>query len=214
VTWFKKPVNKRRLIANSLIAVGAIAALAVAYQVWGTNLVSGIVAGQERSTLHKEFESPITQVPNLVQPKVGTPFALISIPKLNVKDVPLIQGIDDAQLADGIGHYPDTAMPGGLGNFAIAGHRVTHGEPFRHFEKLQAGDKVYVETWDATYVYSLEYDIKVVPTGTWVIDRDPKNMPVDMTRKLITLTTCDPVWNSTHRWIWWGSLSNIIQKQH
>jgi sortase (surface protein transpeptidase) len=53
-----------------------------------------------------------------------------------------------------------------------------------------------------------------VPTGTWVIDKNPKNMPIDMTRKLITLTTCDPAWNSTHRWIWWGSLSNIIQKQH
>jgi sortase A len=134
----------------------------------------------------------------------------VTIPALNLKDFPLLQGIEESDLAKGIGHYPGTAMPGGLGNFAIAGHRAGNGEPFAEFEKLVAGDKIYVQTADATYVYSLEYDTKVKPSGTWVIDTNPKNMPVDNTRKLITLTTCDPKWNSTHRWVWWGSLSEII----
>lgn len=194
-----------------MIAVGIICAAAIAYQLWGTNVVSGLMANQERNELRSQFNSESVAPPSLIEPATGKAFALVSIPKIGVKDYPLVQGIEDEQLAKGIGHYPGTAMPGGLGNFAIAGHRATHGEPFATFEDLRAGDKVYVQTADATYIYSLEYDIKVKPSGTWVIDKNPKNMPVDNTRKLITLTTCDPKWNSTHRWVWWGSLSEIRQ---
>jgi len=199
-----------RVVANVLIAVGIIGAAGIAYQVWGTNLTSAVLAEQERSALKQEFSQPTKLIPSLVEPEASKSFALVTIPALNLKDFPLVQGIEESDLAKGIGHYPGTAMPGGLGNFAIAGHRAGNGEPFAEFEKLVAGDKIYVQTADATYVYSLEYDTKVKPSGTWVIDTNPKNMPVDNTRKLITLTTCDPKWNSTHRWVWWGSLSEII----
>ena len=199
-----------RLIANALIAVGIIGAAAIAYQVWGTNVTSAVLAQQERTALQIEFSKPNNLIPSLVEPEASKSFALVTIPKLKVKDFPLVQGIEERDLAKGIGHYPGTAMPGGLGNFAIAGHRAGNGEPFAEFEKLVAGDKIFVKTADATYVYSLEYDSKVKPSGTWVIDKNPRNMPVDNTRKLITLTTCDPKWNSTHRWVWWGSLSEII----
>ena len=199
-----------RLIANGLIALGIIGAAAIAYQVWGTNVTSAVLAQQERTALQIEFSKPNNLVPSLVEPEASKSFALVTIPKLKVKDFPLVQGIEERDLAKGFGHYPGTAMPGGLGNFAIAGHRAGNGEPFAEFEKLVAGDKIFVKTADATYVYALEYDTKVKPSGTWVIDKNPKNMPVDNTRKLITLTTCDPKWNSTHRWVWWGSLSEII----
>jgi sortase A len=199
-----------RIVANVLIAVGIIGAAGIAYQVWGTNITSAVLAEQERTALKSEFSQPKKLVPSLVEPEESKSFALVTIPALNLKDFPLVQGIEESDLAKGIGHYPGTAMPGGLGNFAVAGHRAGNGEPFAEFEKLVAGDKVLVQTADATYVYSLEYDTKVKPSGTWVIDKNPKNMPVDNTRKLITLTTCDPKWNSTHRWVWWGSLSEII----
>ena len=199
-----------RIVANALIAIGIVAAAAIAYQVWGTNVTSAILADQERTALKREFSQPNNLVPSLVEPEASKSFGLVSIPALNLKDFPLVQGIEERDLAKGIGHYPGTAMPGGLGNFAIAGHRAGNGEPFAEFEKLKAGDKIFVQTADATYVYTLEYDNKVRPSGTWVIDKNPKNMPVDNTRKLITLTTCDPKWNSTHRWVWWGSLSEII----
>lgn len=199
-----------RIVANVLIAVGIIGAAGIAYQVWGTNITSAVLAEQERTALKSEFSQPKKLVPSLVEPEESKSFALVTIPALNLKDFPLVQGIEESDLAKGIGHYPGTAMPGGLGNFAVAGHRAGNGEPFAEFEKLVAGDKIYVQTADATYVYSLEYDTKVKPSGTWVIDENPKNMPVDNTRKLMTLTTCDPKWNSTHRWVWWGSLSEII----
>ena len=41
------------------------------------------------------------------------------------------------------------------GNFAVAGHRNTHGEPFRYINKLKPGDPIVVETQDAYYTYEM-----------------------------------------------------------
>ncbi|MFD2078965.1 sortase domain-containing protein [Actinopolymorpha cephalotaxi] len=60
--------------------------------------------------------------------------------------VPAIQGIRKEDLAKGFGHFPETALPGQRGNCALAGHRVTHGEPLRDMPNLRVGDKVVVET--------------------------------------------------------------------
>ncbi len=50
------------------------------------------------------------------------------------------------QLEKGPGHYRGTALPGQVGNFAVAGHRVGKGEPFLNLDQLRAGDAVIVET--------------------------------------------------------------------
>ncbi|MFX8907022.1 sortase, partial [Acinetobacter baumannii] len=60
----------------------------------------------------------------------------------------------------GIGHYPDSAMPGEVGNFALAAHRTTFGKPFNRIADLRAGDAIVVETPDGWYTYrfrTLEY---------------------------------------------------------
>ena len=44
--------------------------------------------------------------------------------------VPVVEGVGCDDLARGVGHYPETARPGEVGNFAVAGHRATNGEPF------------------------------------------------------------------------------------
>ena len=48
---------------------------------------------------------------------------------------------------------PGTQWPGQLGNFAIAGHRVTAGNPFWSLPSLQDGDLVYIETRLNDYTY-------------------------------------------------------------
>ena len=42
-------------------------------------------------------------------------------------------------IAAGIGHMEDTAEAGQAGNYALAAHRVTHGEPFAKFPELLPG---------------------------------------------------------------------------
>ncbi len=131
------------------------------------------------------------------------------LPKLwaDEKVVPIISGVSDSDLTKGLGYYPSTSLPGEIGNFAVAGHRATHGEPFADFPLLEVGDEVVVETFAGRYTYELVDDIKVMPEDIWVIGRRP-NVPgvlaLPEDAKLITLTTCDPRWSSEKRWIWFG----------
>ena len=60
--------------------------------------------------------------------------------------MPVVEGVSLDDLAKGVGHYPKTVLPGEVGNFAVAGHRATHGEPFAYLDEVRKGDAVVVET--------------------------------------------------------------------
>jgi sortase A len=152
--------------------------------------------------------SPTAEPEQVIEPKLGKPFALMYIPRLkdSVWGIPVLEGVSLDELARGIGHYPGTALPGEIGNFAVAGHRATHGEPLRDIDRVRKGDRVIVETVNGWYVYELESDRIVQPDETWVIDPVPGEPDATPTEALITLTTCNPRWASYERWIWWGYL--------
>ena len=80
----------------------------------------------------------------------------------------LIQGTALAQLNVSPGHVPGTQWPGQLGNFAVAGHRVTAGNPFWSLPSLKDGDLVYVETRLNDYTYRVIGKKWVAPTDTSV----------------------------------------------
>ena len=105
--------------------------------------------------------------------------ALVRIPRFGGSYVvPVIEGVTTDDLARGFGHFIDSADPGQVGNYALAGHRVTHGEPLRRMPDLQPGDKVVVETENAEHVYRIDTnpeDLVIPFTGTWVLDPLPKN---------------------------------------
>ena len=194
-----------------LVTLGVIFALFVVYQVWWTNVSASAAANQARSQAQSLFAgSDPAAWPNGVPP-VGEPVALMYIPRLKAKvwGTPVVQGVDRPQLASGIGHYPQSAMPDQVGNFAVAGHRATNGEPFADFDQLRNGDKVIVRTAQLWVVYELKRDKIVAPSDVWVIQPQPFTanntagppLPSD---KLITLTTCNPRWASTQRWAYWG----------
>lgn len=81
--------------------------------------------------------------------------------------MPVLEGTSKGVLAARVGHYDTTAGPGAIGNYALAAHRITHGEPFRKLPDLQAGDLVYVDTADQTYAY------KMVTSGDDLRSRSP-----------------------------------------
>jgi len=136
-------------------------------------------------------------------------FALLYIPRLvdHVWATPVLEGVNPQELDSGLGHYLGTALPGEQGNFAVAGHRATHGEPFAYFDHLQSGDRVYVRTLSSWFMYVLDKNLMVKPKDVWVIDPQPgqlgRSVPSD---RLISLVTCDPRWGSARRWVWWGHL--------
>ncbi|WP_404801583.1 class E sortase [Bifidobacterium platyrrhinorum] len=120
----------------------------------------------------------------------------------------VVEGTDAAQLArHGLGHYTNTQMPGQVGNFAIAGHRNGYGEPLGDVDKLQEGDPIIVRTQDYWYVYTFTKYRIVNPEDVYVIAPDPDNTGAQPTKRMITLTTCEPKYSTPiHRWIVWGEL--------
>src|SRR5882724_6010418 len=86
-------------------------------------------------------------VPDRIILATGRPFAFLRIPAFGAQwRFTIIQGTQLAQLNVSPGHVPGTQLPGQLGNFAVAGHRVTAGNPFWSLPGLKAGDMVYVDT--------------------------------------------------------------------
>jgi sortase A len=69
-----------------------------------------------------------------------------------------------------------------------------------------------VETRTTWFVYELREDRIVRPDETWAIDPVPGKPDAKPTERLITLTTCNPRWASTERWVWWGELLEVRAK--
>jgi sortase A len=101
---------------------------------------------------------------------------------------------------------PGTALPGQVGNFAVAAHRVTAGNPFLHLNELRPGDKVMIITAATRYTYLVTHTELVLPGDTAVLDPVPGRPHQSPLEAMITLITCDPPWTGTHRIIVSGSL--------
>lgn len=188
-----------------LIAAAILIGLWLVYE----NFFTNAIAASARTATANELTSTWKANAEL-QPKPGQPFALLYIPKLKAAawSLPIVEGVDQSALGKGAGHYPQSDLPGQTGNFAVAGHRVTHGQPFYDFPKLATGDSVFVRTGQAWYEYKLFATKFVKPADYFVVTRNPGISVPSQAKSfsIITLTTCDPAWNSFRRWIWWGTL--------
>lgn len=142
-------------------------------------------------------------------------FALLRIPAFGDDyEVPILSGTDPGVLSRGVGHYSSTAMPGQVGNFAVAGHRVTHGQPFARLLELNKGDKIVVETRTAIYSYTLDVaprDLTVESSDGWVLNPVPGKNTAP-TKSLLTLTTCQDLFRSRDRSIGFGHLTTTTKK--
>ncbi|GAA2675316.1 class E sortase [Streptomyces lunalinharesii] len=140
-------------------------------------------------------------------------YAVLRIPRIGLT-APVAEGVDrTAVLNRGyVGHYPGTAQPGGPGNTALAGHRNTHGEPFRHLDRLRPGDTVVVDTarLRATYVVRATLP-ETTPGDTGVLAPVPRSTVhpghgFTAPGAYLTLTTCTPEYTSTYRLVVWAVL--------
>ena len=99
-------------------------------------------------------------------------------------------------------------MPGSVGNFAVAGHRNGYGRPLGDVDLLQEGDAIIVRTKDYWYVYKYTTYKSVTPEHSEVIAANPEDLNTPPSKRMITLTTCEPKYTTaTHRWISYGELS-------
>jgi sortase A len=134
----------------------------------------------------------VTSTTVAVRLSEGDAAAVIDIPKIGLDEV-IVEGVGVEELKKGVGHYPDTKMPGEKGNAALAGHRTTYGHPFNKLDELVAGDEISVTTRAGTFKYLVAEKKVVTPETVEVLDNTRDNR--------LTLTTCHPKYSAESRLI-------------
>ncbi|MFJ7267100.1 class E sortase [Streptomyces sp. NPDC099050] len=139
----------------------------------------------------------------------GRAFAEMYVPRFGPDwNKPVLEGTGTELLKKGLGHYAGTARLGGTGNFAVAGHRRTYGDPFKDIPKLRPGDLVILKDAAGWYTYTVRGDVlRTLPTEVGVVDPVPARSPFTGPGKYLTLTTCDPEWGHSHRLVVWAELT-------
>ena len=131
----------------------------------GTNVVAHRAQSEEVVETVQDWDHAETAVRTTIRraprpaPATGTEPAVVRIPRFGASyAVPIHPGVGDDVLARGFGHFEFSAAPGGWGNYALAAHRVTHGEPLRHVLDLRPGDRVTISTRHWVFTYRLDTD--------------------------------------------------------
>ncbi|MHC5794531.1 class E sortase [Lacisediminihabitans sp. FW035] len=212
------------VLGELLITAGVLVFLFLGWQLWLNDLIVGADQNKAGAALaqgwdagspsHQHGTTPATGFGDpvvAVAPGDAVKFAVMYVPRFGADYARSIsEGVETAKVLDknGIGHYPGTQMPGQIGNFAVAAHRTTHGAPFKPLATLQVGDKIYVQTQDGYYTYEfrgLEY---VRPTGVGVLDPVPQFSGVAPTDRILTMTSCNPMFSAAERIIAYASLES------
>ncbi|SFF49743.1 class E sortase [Blastococcus tunisiensis] len=212
-------------VVGEVLVTGALVILLfVVYELVVTDLLADHRQDELSQQLQEDWDRPTAEVVPVHESKLGDAFAVLHIPRLGLDyERVVLEGTQEKQLAQGPGHYTDTAMPGEQGNSAFAGHRVGKGSPFLHLDALRPGDPIVVETADSWFVYRMLGD-----AATGDVDADPSGIPgrqivrpedIDVisptpnapagaapTGTYLTLTTCHPRYSARQRLIIHASL--------
>ena len=155
---------------QSLVVVGALTLLFVAYQLWGT----GFLTDQYQEDLKEDFEELVEIVEetntdlsgaeetpdeeitfsDFLWRSEGEAIAQLVIPRMDLTQT-VVSGVSSESLRRGPGHYQNTPMPGMPGNASIAGHRTTWGAPFSRIDELEPGDEINIQTIQGSFTYKV-----------------------------------------------------------
>jgi sortase A len=204
-------------IAGELLATCSVVVFGfLAYMYWGTALRASDAQRAYTSQLTRQWSAanPLAALADLRTISPGTPFALLRIPQFGrAWSLAIVQGTGVPQLLLAPGHVPGTALPGQVGNFAVAAHRVTAGNPFWSLPSLRRGSVIDVETITGTYVYEVTSKPTWVPASDLGVIAAVPFHPGEQARgRLITLITCDPPWTGTSRVVVTGVLVRTLPR--
>lgn len=195
-------------IGRVLVTIGLLTLSFGAYQLWGTGLYEARAQDSLKAEFAKSLKTtattttttgsdPAKPAPEPLPIPSGDAIAIIRIPSIGVERA-VVEGVRRADLRKAPGHYPNTPLPGELGNAAIAGHRTTYGAPFGRLDELRPGDLIEIRTATGNYRYSVTETIIVKPKELSVLNATPT--------ATLTLTTCHPRFSASRRLVVHASL--------
>jgi len=115
----------------------------------------------------------------------------LSIPSLKIKDASVVVG--GSELKKSLIQYPQTALPGQLGNAVVFGHSVlpqffnpkSYLTIFSTLFKLKQGDEIYLDFDNIKYKYLVEEMFEVLPTDLSILEQR-------FDGRYLTIVTCSP----------------------
>jgi LPXTG-site transpeptidase (sortase) family protein len=200
-----------RGFGQTLITFGLVVLLFAGYEVYGKGFEVAAAQNKLEGGLDSAWADKQRQeaVKAEVRPPLGAGMSRLYIPRLN-KEWVVVEGVRPQDIKHAPGHYPKSAMPGQEGNFAIAGHRMP--SVWWDLDLVRNGDALIVETKTDWIVYKV-YKIQIVlPTAVGVVAPNPDRPGAAPTRKIITLTTCNPKWDNYERLVVHGELNRDLPK--
>jgi LPXTG-site transpeptidase (sortase) family protein len=145
---------------------------------------SGFVSANSRAYQALEMKK-FKEAGRLSEPHLltdGDVLGEIQVPRLGL-DAIVVQGDSPAILRRAVGHLSKSALPGELGNVALAGHRDTFFRPLRD---IRLGDVITFKTQERSFEYLVQSIEVVPPTDIRVLEPS--------TGHDLTLLTCYPVY--------------------
>ena len=201
------------VLGELLLTAGVLALGYAGWQLWLADAVLGSQQQQAARAFATQLgplepAEPTIEGLRTDEPPVETAvadresFAVMHIPRLGAFQRVVGEGTSRAvldSLHQGLAHYSDSAQPGALGNFAVAGHRNGQGGPFTHLDEMRVGDRIFVQTASAWYVYEFRNHEYVPPTAVGVVAAVPQQPSTPADGRYLTLTTCNPEWSAAGR---------------
>lgn len=191
-----------------LLTAAVVIFLFAAYELWWTGFTTRHDQHVLLKTLHTEWANGQLSK----NPPLGTGIAVLRVPRFGHNwAFVVVQGTSTADLIKGPGHYVGSAMPGQVGNFAVAGHRTTYLHPFYDINDLRVGDPIVVETGTTWFTYRVEdipgthakYQEVVSPSDVTVAYPvpDQPNASAIPTQRVLTFTSCNPRYSASQRMV-------------
>ena len=116
----------------------------------------------------------------------------IEIPRIGLS-TRLFQGVTMHNIDRGPSLWTGSARPGQPGNAVVAGHRVSHGRPFRRIDELERGDAVSFTVDGTRTTYRVTGTRIVEPEDTWIANQTPA--------VTATLYACHPPGSVAYRYV-------------
>jgi sortase A len=214
-----------RGLGQLLITAGVVILLFVAYELWFTGYYTQQQQHQLTNQIEQQWQQSGPDVSTLAPDKVrlGSGIAVLYIPRFGQHyHFVVVEGTGFNDLQKGPGHYPGTALPGQVGNFAVAGHRTTYLHPFNKIATLRNHDVIVLETKTRWLTYTIEnvpgtnipWREIVAPTDVQVAYPVPDQ--TDSTKaptlKLLTFTSCHPEYSARERYVIHAMLTESLPK--
>ncbi len=200
-----------RFVGEIMLTAGLLMLFYASYEVYGSQWETDREQRDLAQGLEEAWAAEAEAGPDSA-PLPGSADSRLYVPSLDL-DWIVVNGTTPDDIRYSPGHYTEyPSSPGGEGNYAVAAHR-TPGL-FWDLDLLQEGDVMVLEDKENFYTYEVFRDETVLPTDVWVIEPDPFDDATDEEpgRSLLTLTTCAPKLNNTHRLIVWAELVETTPK--